>query len=437
MEFCTLGVHNDTRGKDSVGIYIDGQTEYYCKGKNNSLFSEFISKSRLLQSVEVAQVAYGHDRAASIGTVSIETAQPVVLKEDDKITYMLMHNGTIYNYEDLAKKYIPDVDIKGMTDSQVMARIFYKAGYDALNEYIGGAVFAIIDYRGEKPKYLFWQGHSKSTQYSQTSQQEERPLFFLKSKGEMMFSSLDTYLDAFRRQSTKLVPTPNLLIEYDPETEEFISLGEYDRKNCFQTKPYTATTTTYYGNNNYGSSTGNYSHSTNRGTSCYSSGYVNTDTHTGQCRKGASLLHGSYSISTYGNISESANQNGSNYMTMWFFNGILMKNEQAFIYLSKFCKECGLSIDECFKWYDDLVYYLSPYPYREKKIAGIPFMFKTNDPAGSEEYTGDVLYPFSTYSKRYVNGSYVSTRTSTFVESLEAYNKTKDDKLDIDVLMKV
>ena len=86
MEFCTLGVHNDTRGKDSVGIYIDGQTEYYCKGKNNSLFSEFISKSRLLQSVEVAQVAYGHDRAASIGTVSIETAQPVVLKEDDKIT---------------------------------------------------------------------------------------------------------------------------------------------------------------------------------------------------------------------------------------------------------------------------------------------------------------------------------------------------------------
>ena len=108
-------------------------------------------------------------------------------------------------------------------------------------------------------------------------------------------------------------------------------------------------------------------------------------------------------------------------------------NEQAFIYLTKFCKECGISVDECFKWYDDLVYYLSPYPYREKKIGGIPFMFKTNDPAGGEEYTGDVLYPFSTYSKRYVSGSYVSTRTSTFVESLEAYNKTKDDKLDIDV----
>ena len=44
---------------------------------------------------------------------------------------MLLHNGTIFNYEDLAKKYIPDIDIKGMTDSQVMEQIFYYKGYDA------------------------------------------------------------------------------------------------------------------------------------------------------------------------------------------------------------------------------------------------------------------------------------------------------------------
>lgn len=432
MEFCTLGVHNDTRGKDSVGIYIDGKTEYYCNGKNKSLFSDFIPKSRLLQSVDIAQVAYGHDRAASVGNVSIETAQPVVLREDNQIKYVLMHNGTIYNYDDLAKKYIPDIDITGMTDSQVMARVFYHAGYDALDEYMGGAVFAIIDYRGEKPRYLFWQGYSKNSQYSQCNQQEERPLFFLKSEGEMMFSSLDTYLDAFRRKSEKLVPTPNVLIEYDPETEKFASIEEYKREKCFQTKPYTTTTTTYYGGSSNSINVGYSS-----GGSYYSGGYINSDVHTGQCRKAGNLLHGNYNVNIYGNVTESAPTNASQYLSLWFFQGILLKNEQAFVYLSKFCKECNISPDECFKWYDDLVYYLSPYPYRERKSGGYSFMFKTNDPAGGEDYTGEVLYPFSVYAKRYANGLYQATRTASYAEALEAYNKTKDEKLDIDVLMKV
>lgn len=430
-----MGVHNDTRGKDSVGIYIDGKTEYYCNGKNKSLFSDFISKSRLLQSVDVAQVAYGHDRAASVGTVSIETAQPVVLKEDNQIKYVLMHNGTIYNYDDLAKKYIPDIDITGMTDSQVMARVFYHAGYDALDEYMGGAVFAIIDYRGDKPRYLFWQGHSKNTQYSQCNQQEERPLFFLKSEGEMMFSSLDTYLDAFRRKAEKLVPTPNVLIEYDPETEKFMSIEEYKREKCFQTKPYTTTTTTYYGSSGSVGFPAGSSYSS--GGSYSYGGYINPDVHTGQCRKGGNLLHGSYSVSTYGHIAESAQVSASQYMTLWFFQGILLKNEQAYIYLTKFCKECNISPEECFKWYDDLVYYLSPYPWRERKIGNCSLMYKTNDPAGGENYTGEVLYPFSVYAKRYSGGLYQATRTASYVEAMEAYNRTKNEKLDIDVLMKV
>jgi hypothetical protein len=57
-------------------------------------------------------VALGHCRKASVGKVSIETAQPVVIEnENGDVDYVLIHNGTIYNYRELAQKYIPDMNI--------------------------------------------------------------------------------------------------------------------------------------------------------------------------------------------------------------------------------------------------------------------------------------------------------------------------------------
>ena len=142
--FNTLGIANDTRGGDSCGIFIDGKSEYGI-GKEK-FYEDFFLGSNLLKDTTKCHVAFGHCRKTSVGTTSLKTAQPVIITEDDQVKYVLMHNGTIYNYEDLAKKYIPDVDIKGMSDSQVMARIFYYKGYDVLDEYIGGAVFVIYDY---------------------------------------------------------------------------------------------------------------------------------------------------------------------------------------------------------------------------------------------------------------------------------------------------
>ena len=100
--FCTLGIHNDSRGGDSCGIFIDGEVEY---GVNKEkLFNNFYQDSELLNSTTSASIAVGHCRKASVGNVNIKTAQPVVIYKDDRAEFVVLHNGTIYNYKELAEK---------------------------------------------------------------------------------------------------------------------------------------------------------------------------------------------------------------------------------------------------------------------------------------------------------------------------------------------
>ena len=144
--FCTLGCANDRRGGDSCGVFIDGKTEYGIGDK--SLFEAFFWTSELLNNTNTATIALGHDRKASVGMpINLQNAHPIVIEEDvpvgegeeprKEIKFVMVHNGTIYNYKELAKKHIPNVDITGMTDSQVLARLLYYSGYDFLAEYNG------------------------------------------------------------------------------------------------------------------------------------------------------------------------------------------------------------------------------------------------------------------------------------------------------------
>ena len=174
--FSVLGVANDSRGGDSCGVFIDGNYEYGVD--ENKLFLNFFRKSKVLQSTTKAKIALGHCRKASIGAINIETAQPVVIKENDEVKFVVIHNGTIHNYSSLARKYIPQVNTFGMTDSQVMAHIFYYSGYDVLKEYNGAGVFVIVDYRPEEPEVYVFRGSSLETSISKTPT-AERPFFFV------------------------------------------------------------------------------------------------------------------------------------------------------------------------------------------------------------------------------------------------------------------
>ena len=230
--FCTMGVRNDSRGGDSCGIFIDGNVEYGVD--KEKLFISFFRKSALLNVTTQCKIALGHCRKASVGKVSLETAQPVVItNEEGQIDFVLIHNGTIYNYKDLAKKYIPDVNIEGLTDSQVMARIFYHAGYDALDEYNGGAVFVIHDYRNNQ-SYIF-KGASKKYKYSKDIE-EERPLYFCWHNGRFVFSSIFETLYAFYYEETIYAFPVNKLMSIK-ENGKCKLVKAYDRTECTQSKP--------------------------------------------------------------------------------------------------------------------------------------------------------------------------------------------------------
>ena len=234
--FCTMGVRNDSRGGDSCGVFIDGLVEYGVD--KQKLFINFFRDSLLLDTTTECKVALGHCRKASVGKVSVETAQPVVLRnEEGEVEYVLIHNGTIYNYKELAEKYIPDVNIEGLTDSQVMARIFYHKGYDCLDEYNGGAVFVIHDYRVDK-SYIF-KGQSKKYTYSTTTE-EERPLYFCWHNGRFCFSSIfETLYAHYYEDEVYIFPSNKLMVL---RGEKMKLVKEYKRENATQNKAYTITT---------------------------------------------------------------------------------------------------------------------------------------------------------------------------------------------------
>ncbi len=241
--FCTMGARNDSRGGDSCGVFIDGQVEYGVD--EQKMFLNFFRKSKILDTTTECKVALGHCRKASVGNVSMETAQPVVIKnEQGEIDFVLIHNGTIYNYKELAKKYIPDVNIEGLTDSQVMARIFYHKGYDSLDEYNGGAVFVIHDYRINKT--FIFKGASKKYQFAKDIE-EERPLYFCWHNGRFTFSSIFETLYAFYYEEKVYNFPVNKL--YTIRENRLKLVKEYKREKCTQSKP-TTTLSTYGSVNN-------------------------------------------------------------------------------------------------------------------------------------------------------------------------------------------
>lgn len=440
--FCTLGIHNDIRGGDSVGIFIDGKSEFYCEGATKqSLFENFMESSKLIQNTEESQIAILHCRKASVGTIDVQKAQPVIINdENNNPLFVVMHNGTIYNYKELAKKYIPDIDITGMTDSQVMTHIFFHAGYDALGEYNGGAVFMILDYREDPVKILFWQGESKNSEYTQVKT-IERPLHFvLTDDHELVFSSEDTFLSALRPKSKIFKIKCNCLAQF---TDDLYVYKEYDRSNCMQkeivkpfTSVYSSNTGGYYQyqNYNYNRSTSHHSSSNDSGGSIYKA--ITGSAYDGKCRLDSEILHGKYIVSEYGFIYPNKTILSPSCHDMYFWNGILLKNQDAYMYLQKFYTSFGdfNTPKQMFEYCEDLVLYLSPYPYERITKNSVCEVREVISPVGGHSFTGDLVFPFCISSQKFINGIYQSGKTITVYDSLDKWRQHKDDKLDLEVL---
>lgn len=408
--FNTLGIANDTRGGDSCGIFIDGKSEYGI-GKEK-FYEDFFLGSNLLKDTTKCNVAFGHCRKTSVGTTSLKTAQPVIITEDDQVKYVLMHNGTIYNYEDLAKKYIPDVDIKGMSDSQVMARIFYYKGYDALSEYNGGAVFAIADYREDPndPKILFWKGSSKQSKY-QTAVTDERPFYYIRTKGQIIFSSIAAYLEGFVHQQCWTIKANNLVEIRD---NELYIVKEYSRKDAQQIKalPVHSSSST--------SSTST-SHTSN---GCGSSRYLYHNKN-GDFMFAGEKAHGKKFCSAWGVISDK-DFTSPNAMWCYFYCGILLYNKACFDLLEDIRNELQKTVPAYYdpevfcKDYPEIVAYFSYMPLRV--AAEVDKLFEVTEDFLWKPFTGEYTGVFINYKTyKVVDGKEQYPCASTAILAFEMF----------------
>lgn len=417
--FCTLGVNNDSRGGDSCGIFIDGWVEY---GVNNlKLFKNFMTTSKLLKAIGKCSIALGHCRKASIGSVNIENAQPIIIKNNNKIDFVLIHNGTIINYKELANKYIPNIDIQNMTDSKVMAYIFYNCGYDVLSEYIGAGAFVMVDYRYKEPKILLFKGESKLYEHS-TKIEEERPLFCNYDKNEFMFSSITTYLEALRPFRNTYTLSSNKLITL--ENGELYIEKEYDRSNCYQLK------VKVYSNFNYSSNYKSYwweeVDDDYSGYDYIKTDYVEFDNTTKKYSLNAELMHGVYNLNRYGLAFKKANDDT---IKVAFWEGILLKSPKQFKELQKYQVSRKWPSKELLQNCPNLVYSKSP---------NITWKNKENKWVISDSedsnfiYTGIELIPFTCTKNIYVKGILTHTEITTYKDTIKAlkldYKNVKSNK---------
>lgn len=371
-KFCVLGISNDARGGDSCGVFIDGKYEYGVGGRR--YFSNFFLDSSVINGTKEAQIALVHDRKASVGLINEKTAQPVVIKnEQGKVSYVLMHNGTIHNYEELAEKYIPKIDIKGLTDSQVMALIFYHTGYKALEEYIGAAAFAIIDYRGEDPFPLFFRGASK-VQSTDIQESEERPLCYIidKEKEQLIFSSIGSYLYSFVRGEVAYNFPANTLVSFDGTN--IVAIKSYNRSKCTQKKVVKSFYYNYY-----------------PASSCY----VEVDLDNNLYSYKGKYLHDKIVITKWGRVvTKTKKENKEDLYTVWFYNGVPLKSESCFKYLEEARKKSGLKLSEFFAKKEVLIRFFSMVPYLQ--IEGL--WYEVTGPNSIKLYTGEI--PFLTMVQR-------------------------------------
>jgi len=89
-------------------------------------------------------IALGHARL-SILDLSDSGSQPMY---SDDGNLVMVFNGEVFNYKELAKKLLPEVNLKSSSDSEVVLKLYERMGPDALQHFRG--MFAILIWDKQK-----------------------------------------------------------------------------------------------------------------------------------------------------------------------------------------------------------------------------------------------------------------------------------------------
>jgi hypothetical protein len=207
-KFNILGLFNDVRGGDACGRVSGNICQHGVRlSKTYKNFAVDVE----IPSEPVGNTVLGHCRKASSGGYVDEYAQPIVLRKKDinmkaikdthlkkeikilnpdDIVFSGIHNGTIYNYRELAPKY--GIPIEDHNDSKVLLSALFYGNTDILLEYTGSAVVVWHNHIYNKT-YIF-KGESKDY-VSSTTTKEERPLYcWVTDNRDIYFSSIEDSL---------------------------------------------------------------------------------------------------------------------------------------------------------------------------------------------------------------------------------------------------
>lgn len=244
-----LGLYNKSRGTDSSGLMV-GKEVY----KRIGGFDLFVENTKIANKFETNTVI-GHTRKSSSGAISLENAHPFsfVFKKKEDSPVAGVHNGTIYNIDEIKKKYNVVSELK--VDSAILIKALIenpdKVG-NILKDYRGNAALLINDTREKNVLWVF-KGASKNY-VSANSTVEERPLYmWVKSENEKYFSSMKDSLKAIGADKDDIEDLPtNVLIKFkDGKIEKEIKV---DRSKSFRIQEssysYSTSHNNYSSNNN-------------------------------------------------------------------------------------------------------------------------------------------------------------------------------------------
>ena len=278
-------------------------------------------------------------------------------------------------------------------------------------------MFAIADYRGRKPKILLFKGASKKDKWDK-KETDERPLYFCIDpiKGELIFSSIASYLMSLRHKLTTWVLNSNCLFEFNGK--DLIAVEEVSRANVYQKKETlyvipSKYSTRYCGEFGLEESNG----------SLYDD-FISTNqvdnTYHGKGKK----LQGRVLLSKYGMMLDEAPKK-STYKEIFFWDGVALKNVACFRFLAVLKKESKLEDKEFNNKFKNLIRYLSvDGVYQEKDV-----WYRATSPTKRVPFTGTLNMITSTSSIEFFAGS---RRTTIYGRSSdEAFSSLEEAKLDV------
>ena len=223
-KFKILALYNDSRGGDSTGIFYNGgETE---KDLGNAF--KFFKTHGFNKDVEHDdRVMFGHTRKSSSGAKTKENAHPftyVLNKSEFKSSFA--HNGTLYTWKQDMGKFIDPALIANITvDSQALGLLITQKKYDYLKTFDGAVTY--LFYHKDEPNTL--QVFKGATLNYKRELVADRPMFALKTKEGLYFSSLIEALECISEEGDEFVDVPeNEILFY--KDGELVKSIKIDRK---------------------------------------------------------------------------------------------------------------------------------------------------------------------------------------------------------------